>query len=229
DAYSIDLMVADLEKLRQKWGIPKIALIGHSLGTIVELEYAARYPQHVSRMILAASAPNFPATFDLVCDRLAKINAAAYARAVAAAKDGGPKCNIYGDNVFEHGAGSFVHSNMFPNPGIEEAVNKADTAGGLHNSGQKISDVLIKNGLLRYRFEKPQRLTMPVLIIAGGEDHQANVEPQRKLASELPNGRILVYPGAGHFMWVEQPKRFARDVVAFLNGSRVSATRTVAQ
>jgi pimeloyl-ACP methyl ester carboxylesterase len=27
---------------------------------------------------------------------------------------------------------------------------------------------------------------------------------------------MLEYDGAGHFMWVEQPERFARDVSAFL-------------
>lgn len=145
------------------------------------------------------------------------MNPEASARAVAAAQPGGPKCNLYGEGVFEHGAGDFVHANMFPNPGIEDIVSRADSAGGLRNSGQKISDVLIDDGLLQYRFDKAERLTMPVLIIAGGADHQANVEPQRKLAEELPNGRIIVYPGAGHFMWVEQPKRFARDVIAFLS------------
>jgi pimeloyl-ACP methyl ester carboxylesterase len=32
----------------------------------------------------------------------------------------------------------------------------------------------------------------------------------------VQNGRLLEYEGAGHFMWVEQPERFARDVSSFL-------------
>jgi proline iminopeptidase len=222
-AYSLDLLVDDIEKLRRKWGVPKIALIGHSAGTIEALEYAAKYPEHVTRVILAASASDIPGTFNVTCDRLAEINPAAYARAVAAAKpDSGQKCNFYADGVFTKPGGSsaFVHSNMFPNPGIEEKVNAADSAGGVINTGDEIFDELIKQGILEYRFAKADRLTMPVLIIAGGEDHQANVEPQRKLAGELPDATILVYPGAGHFMWVEQPERFARDVIAFLKGDQ---------
>jgi proline iminopeptidase len=231
-AYSLDLLVDDIEKLRQKWGVPKIALIGHSAGTIEALEYAAKYPEHVTRVILAASASDIPGTFNVTCDHLAKVNPAAYARAVAAAKPGSrQKCNFYADGVFtKHGASSaFVHANMFPNPGIEEKVNKADSAGGVINTGDDIFDELVKQGILEYRFAKADKVTMPVLIIAGGEDHQANVEPQRKLAEELPDGKIIVYAGAGHFMWVEQPRRFAHDVISFLNGSAVSAERTPAQ
>lgn len=221
NAYSINLSVEDLEQLRRAWGVPKIALIGHSLGTIVAAEYGAKYPQHVSHMVLAAAGPDIPATFDIVCDRLERTDPAAYARAVAAKQPGsGPKCNIYGEGVFEGGGlQAFVHGNMFPDPRIREMVNEADREGGLPHTGA-ISDILIENGLLRYRFDKAHRLTMPVLIIAGAEDHQANAAPQRALAAALSRGRIVEYPGAGHFMWVEQPDRFARDVVAFFTRRR---------
>ncbi len=44
--------------------VPKIDLIGHSVSTIVEMEYAAKYPSHVRRMVLAASGPDLAAAFD---------------------------------------------------------------------------------------------------------------------------------------------------------------------
>jgi len=64
------------------------------------------------------------------------------------------------------------------------------------------------------------RVSAPTLIIAGGLDLQAVDAPQRDLAQALPHGRLLVYPGDGHFMFVEEPKRFADDVTAFLRSSR---------
>src|SRR5688572_2820354 len=42
-AYSMDLLIEDLEQLRRAWGVPKIALIGQSFGTALGMEYAARY------------------------------------------------------------------------------------------------------------------------------------------------------------------------------------------
>ncbi len=35
------------------------------------------------------------------------------------------------------------------------------------------------------------------------------------LARALSRGRFLLYPQDGHFMFVEEPQRFARDVAAF--------------
>lgn len=84
EAYSIELMVEDLEKLRRAWGASRIDLVGHSFGTILALEYAAKYPDRVAHVVLAASAPDIPAAFDIQCARLERDDPAAYARAVAA-------------------------------------------------------------------------------------------------------------------------------------------------
>jgi proline iminopeptidase len=199
------------------WGVPKIALIGHSVGTILDMEYGAKYPEHVSGMVLSASGPDLPATFNIQCDRLAQANPAAYARAAAAAVTGsGLKCNVYADHLFEGGAlQAFVNGNMFPDSATEHLINQADNADGLRNTGE-LWNALISGGILGYRFRQASRLTMPVLVIAGREDHQANIEPQRTFAATLPDGRMLEHAGAGHFMWAEQPQRFASDVIAFL-------------
>ena len=44
--------VEDLEAVRQAIGVERIALFGVSYGTKVALAYAARYPQHVERLVL---------------------------------------------------------------------------------------------------------------------------------------------------------------------------------
>ena len=46
--YTLSLMVDDLEQLRRKWSADRTAIVGHSFGTVLGLEYAATYPQHVS-------------------------------------------------------------------------------------------------------------------------------------------------------------------------------------
>ena len=39
--YAMTTLVADVQALRQQFGVPRIAIIGHSFGTILALEYAA--------------------------------------------------------------------------------------------------------------------------------------------------------------------------------------------
>ena len=49
--------IADMEKVRRYFKLESVVLLGHSWGTVLALEYAVRYPQRVSRMILMNPAP----------------------------------------------------------------------------------------------------------------------------------------------------------------------------
>ena len=213
--YTIPILVEDVEALRRHLGVEKIALLGHSFGTILALEYAARYPEHVAAVVLAAAVPDFPAAIALHCDRLEKADPAAFARAqIGRGPTAYPRCDPF--SAYE-GAGmkAYVYRNMFPDPATGELVDRLDAAEGLANTGE-MGGALFAQGLVNYRFTAPARITAPVLIVAGGKDYQAVIEPQRALAAALPHGRLLEYPDNGHFMFVEDPTRFARDVSGFL-------------
>jgi proline iminopeptidase len=212
--YSLDLMVDDLEQLRRLWRVERIAIVGHSFGTILALEYAARYPQHVSHLVLTGTVVDFPAMLDLACARLEKVDPETYAKAVASLPKGSDRrCHIFA------APRKFIDGNMYPDPATMKLVDETDASDGMHNTGE-IFGALAKQGLLEYRFGRPERLTMPVLAIAGGSDFQAAVEPVRSFVGRVPGARLLEYEGRGHFMFVEDPERFARDVSEFLKQRR---------
>ena len=212
--YSLDLLVDDLEKLRRHLGADRMNLIGHSFGTVLGLEYAARYPQHVSHLVLAGAVVDFPEILDLGCDRLARVDPQSHAKALERLPKGSPRrCHIFA------APRSFIDGNMYPDPAIMKLVDDTDATDGMFNTGE-IFGALAKQGMLEWRFAQPERLTMPVLAIQGAKDYQAAVEPVRAFVTRVPRARLLEYEGRGHFMFVEDPERFARDVTAFLRASR---------
>ena len=71
-------------------------------------------------------------------------------------------------------------------------------------------------GLLRYQFTGFDRLTMPVLVVVGGQDRAVGGQPMRDLAKRVPNGRLLELPKGGHFPYLEEPEAFARGVIRFV-------------
>ena len=215
NAYSIDLMVDDLEKLRRHWRAPRIALIGHSFGTVVALEYAKAYPKQTAALVLAAGVPDVAAAGNIQCDRLERTDPEQYRRSIEGMPaDATPRCNPLKGRGQE-GSERYINSLMFPNPATAELVRQWDKKDGLGNTGI-VGRYVLGEKFMRYRFDARDALSMPVLVIAGGKDLQAVVEPQRQLASDVPNGRAEVYPEAGHFMWADEPERFARDVTRFL-------------
>lgn len=213
--YSIAILVDDVEALRRELGVEKIALLGHSFGTILALEYAARYPAHTQAVVLAGAVPDIPAAIDIQCARLAKDDPAAFARAAEGLAPGAyPRCNAFGAYPGE-GMKAYVYRNMFPDPATGVRVDALDAADGLANTGE-MGGAIFAQGLERYRFAGAAAVSAPVLVIAGTRDWQAVIEPQRALVAALPQARMIEYPGVGHFMFVEQPDRFARDVSGFL-------------
>ena len=208
--YSLPLMVDDLEQLRRAWGVERMALVGHSFGTVLALEYAAKHSERVSHLVLAGAVVDFPAAIDVQCARLAKTDPATYAKAVAALPAGSTqRCHVFA------APRKVIDDAMYPDPAVMKMVDDTDASDGMFNDGQ-ISGALFKQGLLDYRFRHGARLTMPVLVIAGGADYQAVIEPLRPFVAGLRRARLIEYPGRGHFMFVEDPQRFARDVTAFV-------------
>ena len=54
--YSVARSVADLEAIRQKIGVEKMVLIGHSWGSTLAASYMAKFPTHVSKVVFHAPA-----------------------------------------------------------------------------------------------------------------------------------------------------------------------------
>jgi 2-hydroxymuconate-semialdehyde hydrolase len=55
-----------------------------------------------------------------------------------------------------------------------------------------------------------------VLLLHGAQDRVAPVAVSQRLAAALPNARLAVIEGAGHWIHVDQPAAFCEQVEAFL-------------
>jgi pimeloyl-ACP methyl ester carboxylesterase len=60
------------------------------------------------------------------------------------------------------------------------------------------------------------RIAVPTLVIWGNEDAVLPREDQETLTSLIAGSRLIVYPGAGHVFYWEEPDRVAADLVAFI-------------
>lgn len=213
--YAIATLVEDIEALRRHLGAPQIALLAHSFGAVLALEYAARYPDHVAAAVLAGPLWNAPSSCIEHLERLAVTRPDAYRQLLAEgmpeeseACDASPVRGRERERVTE--------ANMFPNPETLEHLNRLEAEGGLRNTGE-LGKAVFQQGLMRYRFSGADRITAPVLVVAGSADFAAGPRTQRRLAEVLPRGRLVEYERLGHWMFLEDPNRFARDVSDFLD------------
>jgi haloalkane dehalogenase len=59
-------------------------------------------------------------------------------------------------------------------------------------------------------------LDLPALILWGAEDKFAGVKMAHRFHEELPGSELVVFEGAGHFIWDDRPEQATRALVDFL-------------
>ena len=59
-------------------------------------------------------------------------------------------------------------------------------------------------------------LGVPTLLLWGEKDGFAPVASARRFAAELPDTRLVIVEGAGHFVFEDAPQRCAQEVAGFL-------------
>ena len=214
--YTLPMLVADVEALRQRLGAPRIALIGQSFGGTLALEYAATYPEHVSALVFVAGLWDIAVQCRLRNRTLAERAPAAYER-VRVDAEGARRDQCLEFSAFENEQDFAAYSDaiMFPDSTVRLRMEAVERAHGYDNSGA-LGGGLFRSGLGTYGFDATERLTMPVLVIAGRHDGTARAEGLRTLADRLPDATFVEYPESGHFVYLDEPERFVRDVVEFL-------------
>ncbi|GAB6107602.1 alpha/beta fold hydrolase [Fusibacter bizertensis] len=61
-------------------------------------------------------------------------------------------------------------------------------------------------------------ITSPVLLVWGDQDTSTPLEDAKIMESLIPDSGLVVFEGAGHFSYVEQPSRFLTIIKTFLGG-----------
>lgn len=220
--YSIALLVEDVEALRRELGVPRIALIGHSFGGLLALEYAAKYPKHVAGVVFVAGLWDTRRQCTLRWEHLGRLRPGAHARlrGDTLAADGTRRndCELeFGAFASNEDREAYNLEAMFPDPRVSARIDSVNAAHGIRNTGE-LGGALFRGGLLEYRFANPERVRVPVLVVAGRHDGAARPAGLRELARRLPDARFVEYEGSGHFVYLDEPERFARDATAFLAG-----------
>lgn len=56
--FQLDTLADDIELIRKKLGFDQVIVMGHSGHAYMALEYAKRYPAHVSHLVMLCAGPN---------------------------------------------------------------------------------------------------------------------------------------------------------------------------
>jgi pimeloyl-ACP methyl ester carboxylesterase len=165
-------------------GATKARLVGHSMGSLIALETAARHPDKVSALSLMGTAATMTVGPDLL--KAAEANDAAAIDMVS----------IWGLG-FRAELGGSLAPGLWMHQGAQRVLER--TAPGVLHSDLNACNAY-QNALAA-----AAQVKVPTTVILGERDMMTPAKAGKALAAAIPNARTIVLPGAGHMMMVEQP------------------------
>ena len=187
DGYDRHKYVEDLTRFVEGLGAKRFVLLGHSMGGMNVIEYAARHPQEVERLIILDIGP------EIVKAGISRIR----------------KQSGQGPEEFESVEEVFkLMRSQDPTPPDEELRHRAQYAvKQLANGkwGWKYDKVLRSPQRPIRRAAPPTvlwdmlgQIPCPTLVIRGETSDILSRETAQRMVEVLPNGKWVEVPGAGH-------------------------------
>ena len=211
---TMENLTADADALRQELGYEKWAVLGHSFGGQVALEYALRYPQNLSQLVLMDTGgdqwwvnQNSP---ELLAKRGFSPSAVKAARRFyngqLTPKQVTPTIMKFGEAYFYRltilDVPAVVHEMLFG----PKTVRRPEAL--VFGYGQMLQGWSVMDRL--------SEIHVPTLVIAGRYDFLFPPEHQAILADRLPQARLELVECAGHNPQMEQPDVTINALRSFL-------------
>ncbi len=190
-AWGVDDYAAWVLRLLDRLGVARAHVVGHSNGGRVAIALAVAHPDRVGRLVLTGSAGIRPRH-----GLRHQVRVRTFKLLRAASRWG-----------------------WLPAPVRTSAERRAQQRGS--------ADYRAASGTLRATMVRIVntdmrpwlgRVAASTLLIWGDRDEETPLADGRVMERLIPDAGLVVFEGAGHFAYAEQPDRFARIVDVFLRG-----------
>ena len=212
-------LTADADALRQTLGFDRWAVLGHSFGGLVALEYALRYPDRLSRLLLLDTCGDARWVQHNAPEILAKRGYSA--SAVGAAR-------------------RFYNGQLTPAE-VRPVVMKFLGAYFYHLGVLDLPHALISGFHMKMRpeahvfgfkhlytgwsvMDRLREIGVPTLVLSGRQDFLSPSEHVAIVADRLPNAQLEIIERAGHIAPAERPAEVIEIIGRFLIAANGAAT-----
>jgi non-heme chloroperoxidase len=206
--YTIGGMAADLEQLIRALGVPRIALVGWSMGGLIAQELARRLGDRATALVLVGTTPggltdakNPHADLPLVEQMQA-----------AVAADFRGFVRTFVPTLFKAGS---------------ESPLVAWLVGQCQRTPPHVAEICLESVLSTDFRDKLSAVKVPTLVIHGRHDATFKLAMGEELKKGIPGAQLVVFEESGHSPNLEEPERFNEVVGAFLTTTSGVAPKPV--
>lgn len=200
--YSFDLLASDAEAVRRQLGIERWYVFGHSNGAATALTYAAQYAPRIAGLVLCSP---FLGPLDVEMNLIHKVALAPpdkyrEARSIYQSKrTQEQKFNDLLALIDRRTRYRFQYFDPDKSEVLERIQSELAMEIGKDLMVPQLMQGLAANGFFQFdAFKSAQRLSMPLLVVAGRTDSEISLENAMKFAVSVPDGYVAIMERSGH-------------------------------
>jgi pimeloyl-ACP methyl ester carboxylesterase len=208
--YSLGAYASGVRDLLAVLGFSKLTVVGHSLGGGIAMQFAYQFPERMERLVLVDSG-GLGEEVSLAL-RAATLPGAEFVLPLLF----GPVTRNVGRTAGRllGGLGLRANANV---RGLAEGLDSlgdSDTRRAFVHTARSVIDPRGQRVDARDRLYLAE--AVPTLLIWGAKDPIIPLAHGRRAHELMPNSRLEVFPGAGHFPFNDDPERFVEVVTDFV-------------
>lgn len=222
ETVGIESEMEDLDAVRRHFALDRVALLGHSFGGLLAMEYATRHPERVSHLVLMNTAPASGEDVRAFREHLRRVRQPAdlerMGEIASSVRYQAGDLEAEGEYYRLHFKVALPQSDL-----VELVVGRLRT----HFTPE---DVLRARAIEDRMYDqtwdtdgydlvpKLSALHVSTLVLHGADDF-IPVALSARIAEAMPRARLVVLEDCGHFAYLEAPDALQEHVVAlFENG-----------
>jgi len=196
--FNYQVLIRDLEQYCDSYKLSNIVLLGHSMGGKVSMLFAAKYPQMVSKLIVADISPRYyPVYHQTILEGLSALNLDVLTSRKKADE-------ILANYVSEFDVRQFLLKNLY-------WVEKGKFAlrinlKVLKDNVEEIGEALPTNSIFKG----------DTLFLRGDKSDYISINDEALIKSHFPKATLNTIENAGHWLHAENPKDFFNQIIKFI-------------
>ena len=205
------LLFAALDKLE----VPRVHVIGGSIGGVLGLHLARRHPERVGRIVMLGGGPlvpEFPVPF------VFRVMASPLGFVVERL---GRKEKVMRSIIDSSGHGASLANGRIPDAFVDWRVALQRHTPSMRNERAGLRAIIGADGWrpsIAMADGELAAIENPTLLLQGSADPTAPLALWERVMRVLPQGEMQVVDGAGHQPWLDDPEKIGAGVSRFLRG-----------
>ena len=218
DKISFDMLIEDVDQIRRVLNLEKVCVFGHSISGLIALEYARRFPQNTSHVIMNGTPPYVNERFFNIRDTNWETNASEERKKALINKWG----NTSSDSLNNLGTSEARKLSYILNGPKCWYDYNYDATPLLSDTywDTRVWDQIFNNLMTNYDLGKGDSIEVPVFLALGKYDYLVPFTVWDDQKDKIPNLSYNLFEKSSHWAFFEEEKLFSKDVIEWFENTK---------